>query len=103
MTKVSVKNRSVQALKILKLMLLSRFADEKMAKLAKQNKGGTFQLSAAGHEMIGVVCGQLLQSRKDWGLPYYRDQGFALGIGCDLTELFGVFLGRATKNHSGGV
>lgn len=102
MTKVSVKNRSVQALKILKLMLLSRFADEKMAKLAKQNKGGTFQLSAAGHEMIGVVCGQLLQSRKDWGLPYYRDQGFALGIGCDLTELFGVFLGRATKNHSGG-
>lgn len=102
MTKVSVKNRSTQALQTLKLMLLSRFADEKMAKLAKQNKGGTFQLSAAGHEMIGVVCGQLLQSGKDWGLPYYRDQGFALGLGCDLTELFGVFLGRATKNHSGG-
>lgn len=91
-----------KALHILKLLYLSRFADEKMAHLAKQNKGGTFQLSAAGHELVGVVCAQSLISGKDWGLPYYRDQGFALGIGCDLTELFGVFLGRATKNHSGG-
>ena len=73
-----------------------------MAKLAKQNKGGTFQLSAAGHELVGVVCAQTLVSGKDWGLPYYRDQAFALGIGCDLTELFGVFLGRETVNHSGG-
>jgi len=91
-----------KALHILKLLYLSRFADEKMAKLSKQNKGGTFQLSAAGHELVGVVCAQALASGKDWGLPYYRDQGFALGIGCDLTELFAVFLGRATKNHSGG-
>ena len=64
-------------------------------------KGGHFQLSSAGHELVGVVCARVI-SGKDWGLPYYRDQGFALGIGCDLTELFGVFLGRATKNHSGG-
>lgn len=93
---------SQKALELLKLLYVSRFADEKMAKLAKQNKGGTFQLSAAGHELIGVACAKMLTSGKDWGLPYYRDQGFALGIGCDLTELFGVFLGRATKNHSGG-
>ena len=91
-----------KALKVLKLLYLSRFADEKMAKLVKQNKGGTFQLSAAGHELVGVVCAQALISGKDWGLPYYRDQGFALGIGCDLTELFAVFLGRAAKNHSSG-
>lgn len=83
-------------------MHLSRFADEKMAKLSKQNKGGTFQLSAAGHELVSVVSGQMLIPGKDWGLPYYRDQGFALGIGCELSELFGVFLGRATKNHSSG-
>lgn len=93
---------SEQSLRILKLMYTSRFADEKMAKLVKQNKGGTFQLSTAGHELVGVVCGQMLKAGKDWGLPYYRDQGFALGLGCDLTELFGVFLGRATKNHSSG-
>lgn len=91
-----------KALRILKLMHLSRFADEKMAKLAKQNKGGTFQLSSAGHELVGVVCGQMLEAGRDWGLPYYRDQGFAIGLGCDLSELFGVFLGRATQNHSAG-
>lgn len=93
---------SEKAVETLRLFYLSRFADEKMAKLSKQNKGGTFQLSAAGHELVGIVCAQALTSGKDWGLPYYRDQGFALGIGCDLTELFAVFLGRATKNHSGG-
>ena len=93
---------AAKALHALKLLYLSRFADEKMAKLSKQNKGGTFQLSSAGHEVVGIVCAQALVSGKDWGLPYYRDQGFALGIGCDLTELFAVFLGRAAKNHSGG-
>lgn len=92
-------NRQLQ---VLKLIYLSRFADEKMAKLVKQNKGGTFQLSSAGHELVGVVCAKSLIAGKDWGLPYYRDQGFALGIGCDLTELFGVFLGRKVKNHSAG-
>ncbi|MCH9626036.1 MAG: 1-deoxy-D-xylulose-5-phosphate synthase [Chlamydiales bacterium] len=99
---LSTKVTTKKALRILELLHLSRFADEKMAKLAKQNKGGTFQLSAAGHELVGVTCAQMLKSGKDWGLPYYRDQGFALGIGCNLTELFGVFLGRATKNHSSG-
>jgi 2-oxoisovalerate dehydrogenase E1 component len=99
---ISVQITSEKALQTLRLLHLSRFADDKMSKLAKQNKGGTFQLSAAGHELVGIVCAQMLVSGKDWGLPYYRDQGFALGIGCDLTELFGVFLGRATKNHSSG-
>lgn len=90
----------------LRLMLLARFADEKMAKLVKQNKGGTFQLSAAGHELVGVVASQLLISGKDWAFPYYRDQPFAIGLGAhmpsNLVELFGAFLGRATKNHSSG-
>ncbi len=98
----STQTQSQTALQTLKILYLSRFADEKMAKLAKQNKGGTFQLSAAGHELVGAVCAQSLVSGKDWGLPYYRDQGFALGIGCELTELFGVFLGRETVNHSAG-
>lgn len=89
-------------LSTLKAMLLARFADEKMAKLVKQNKGGTFQLSAAGHELVGVVSAKILKSGKDWAFPYYRDQPFAIGLGCDLEELFGVFLGRATKHHSGG-
>lgn len=89
-------------LKSYELMVTSRYIDEKMAKMVKQNKGGTFQLSAAGHELVGVVAAQALIAGKDWGFAYYRDQPFALGIGCDIKELFGAFLGRATRNHSSG-
>ncbi len=98
--KASLKKEAL--LDIYKTLLISRFTDEKTAKLAKQNKGGTFQLSSAGHELIGVTLAKLLIPGKDWSFPYYRDQPFALGLGCDLTEIFGAFLARATKNHSGG-
>lgn len=89
-------------LTLFRLVCLSRFTDEKMAKLSRQNKGGTFQLSAAGHELIGVVAAHHLTAGKDWAFPYYRDQPFAIGLGSDLAEIFGAFLGRATENHSGG-
>jgi 2-oxoisovalerate dehydrogenase E1 component len=89
-------------LNILKKLYIARFTDEKMAKLAKQNKGGTFQLSAAGHELVGVTAAMMLEQGRDWSFPYYRDQPFAIGLDCDLAEIFGVFLGRATKNHSSG-
>ncbi|MCH9610214.1 MAG: 1-deoxy-D-xylulose-5-phosphate synthase [Chlamydiales bacterium] len=94
--KIKTKNE------VLQKMLLSRFMDEKMLKLVKQNKGGTFQLASMGHEMVGVVCASHLEQGKDWSCPYYRDQPFAVGMGCDVTELFGVFMGRATKNHGSG-
>ena len=64
----------------------TRFADEKMYKLVRQNKGGTFHLSVIGHEMIGAVCALALNPGKDWGLPYYRDRAFAIGIGCSSTR-----------------
>ncbi len=101
-TPFSLQTVTERLLKIYSLMWVSRFTDEKMAKLVKQNKGGTFQLSCAGHELVGVVAAQELIAGKDWSLPYYRDQPFALSMGCDLAEIFGVFLGRAVKNHSGG-
>jgi 2-oxoisovalerate dehydrogenase E1 component len=89
-------------LRVLEIMLLSRAADAKMAKLVKQNKGGTFQLSAAGHELIGAVCASILRPGKDWACAYYRDQPLAIGLGCELVELFGVFLGRRTERQSRG-
>ncbi|MCP5469437.1 MAG: MFS transporter [Chlamydiales bacterium] len=94
--------KTMTELKLLKAMLISRKMDEKMLKLVKQNKGGTFQLSSMGHEMVGAVCASHLEAGKDWSCPYYRDQPFAVSLGCDIAELFGVFMGRATKNHSGG-
>jgi len=90
------------ALKTFEVMLLTRYMDDKCFKLSRQNKGGTFQLSVAGHELIGVTCALNLIPGKDWGLPYYRDRGFALGLGSSLTDLLGAFLARDVPHHSGG-
>ena len=80
------------ALELLKAMYLTRFTDDKMSKLVRQNKGGTFHLSVCGHEMIGCAAGMALVPGKDWGLPYYRDRAFAIGLGCELEYIFGAFL-----------
>ncbi len=90
------------SLKTLEAMYLTRFMDDKCFKLSRQNKGGTFQLSVAGHEMIGVVSALSLIPGKDWGLPYYRDRGFVIGLGSSVTELLGAFLARDVAHHSGG-
>lgn len=84
----------------LKVMYLSRFCDNKLFSLSKQNKGGTFHMSAEGHELIGAVCALSLIPKKDWSLPYYRDQAFPIGLGCELEEIIGVFLGRDCLNQS---
>lgn len=89
-------------LKILKAMYRTRFLDEKLAKLARQNKGGTFHLSSLGHEMIGAVCGLTLKAGEDWGLPYYRDRSFAVGFGVDLKDMIAAGLARENPHHSGG-
>ncbi len=83
-------------------MLRCRYTDDKMQKLVRQNKGATFHLCVNGHEMIGAVSALCLEPGKDWGLPYYRDRAFSLGLGCTLKELFGSFLAREVQHHSGG-
>ncbi len=89
-------------LNVLEAMYLTRFADEKMQKLIRQNKGGTFHLCVNGHEMVGAVCALSLTPGKDWGLPYYRDRAFAIGLGCSLRDIIGACLARAVPHHSGG-
>ncbi|QVL57394.1 MAG: MFS transporter [Simkaniaceae bacterium] len=91
-----------KCLKTLEGIYRARFTDEKMQKLVRQNKGGTFHLYTHGHELIGIMCGQALTAGKDWGFPYYRDRAFAIGLGCDLSEIFGAFLAREVPHHSGG-
>ncbi len=91
-----------KCLQILETVYLTRAMTDKMDKLVRQNKGGTFHLCTKGHELIGAVAAHTLISKKDWGFPYYRDRGFALGLGCNLVDLLGAFLARATEHHSGG-
>ena len=94
-------NRS-RLLRALEAMHHTRLMDEKMNKLVRQNKGGTFHLSVSGHEMIGVLSALSLIPGTDWGFPYYRDRAFAIGLGCSLTDLIAAFLARDIPNHSGG-
>jgi 2-oxoisovalerate dehydrogenase E1 component len=93
---------SLKTLKILSSVLTARASDDKMTKLVRQNKGGNFHLCANGHELVGVVIAQCLKPGKDWGLPYYRDRAFAIGLGCELDQIFGAFLAKEVENHSGG-
>ncbi|MDE3046325.1 MAG: MFS transporter [Verrucomicrobiota bacterium] len=90
------------ALRTLAVMHWTRFMDEKMGKLVRQNKGGTFHLSMMGHEMIGAVSALSLIPGIDWSYPYYRDRSFAIGLGCSLEDLLAVFLSREIPHHSGG-
>jgi 2-oxoisovalerate dehydrogenase E1 component len=98
-TQVSGKEK---CLSVLEAVYLTRFADEKMQKLIRQNKGGTFHLCVNGHELVGAVCALSLTPGKDWGLPYYRDRGFAIGLGCSVRDIIGACLARAVPHHSGG-
>lgn len=86
----------------LKVMLRSRLLDEKMNKLVRQNKGGTFFLSNAGHEMIGALAALTLRSGKDWFFPYYRDRTLVIGLGTTSTEILQTAMGREGEHHSGG-
>lgn len=83
-------------------MHLTRFMDDKMNKLVRQNKGATFHLSVTGHEMIGALSALSLIPETDWGYPYYRDRAFAIGLGCSIEDLLAAFLARDIPNHSGG-
>ncbi|MCK4934254.1 MAG: MFS transporter, partial [Simkaniaceae bacterium] len=91
-----------KCLSTLKMLYRARYTDEKMQKLILQNKGGAFHLFTAGHELIGVVSALSLIPGKDWGLPYYRDRAFAIGIGCEIKDLFAAVLARKAKHHSSG-
>lgn len=99
---MKIQKCPVKTLKALEAVLVSRATDDKMTKLVRQNKGGNFHLCANGHELIGVVLSQSLIQGKDWGLPYYRDRAFAIGLGCELDQIFGAFLAREVEHHSGG-
>lgn len=90
------------AIKSLEALYLSRYMEEKMQKLVRQNKGGTFHISVLGHEMIGAVSALAMKPGYDWGLPYYRDRSFAIGWGCDSRDILAGLLARKTAHHSGG-
>jgi 2-oxoisovalerate dehydrogenase E1 component len=91
-----------KCLKTLSLLYLSRFIDDKMDIIARQNKGTAFFLSTKGHELVGIVAAMSLTKGKDWSLPYYRDRAFALALGEDPVDIMAAFMARNSVNHSSG-
>ncbi|MBN2479947.1 MAG: MFS transporter [Parachlamydiales bacterium] len=88
--------------KVLNYLYLSRLLDDKMNKLVKQNKGTTFYLSNAGHDLIGILSAMSLDPKKDYSFPYYRDRAYVLALGSSVFDLIGSFLARNSKHHSSG-
>jgi 2-oxoisovalerate dehydrogenase E1 component len=91
-----------RVMKTLETMHFTRFMDDKMNKLVRQNKGATFHLSVSGHEMIGAISAHSMIPGTDWAYPYYRDRAYAIGLGCSLEDILAAFLARDIQNHSGG-
>lgn len=81
-------------------MLLSRRLDEKMLNLLKQGKG-FFHIGCAGHEAVQLAASRSMESGKDWGLPYYRDMAFSLGMGMTSRQLLSAHLSRITDTSAG--
>lgn len=96
-----LQNRPL-CLQILRQLYITRNIDQKMQKLAKQNKGGSFHLCTDGHELVGIIAAFSLTPKTDWALPYYRDRAFVIGMGAKIVDLFAAFLGKESVNHSSG-
>lgn len=88
--------------RLLSILYWTRFMDDKMGKLVRQNKGATFHMPVSGHEMIGAIAAMSLIPGTDWAYPYYRDRAFAIGLGCSLQDILASFLARDIQHHSGG-
>ena len=83
-----------------RLMLTSRFLDEKQLRLLKQGKS-FFQIGGSGHEAAQVAAALALRPGYDWAFPYYRDLSFVLAYGITIRELLLASLHRAGDPATG--
>src|ERR1035437_5907003 len=88
-------------LRDLRTMLTARQIDIKAMNLLRQGKT-FFHIAGSGHEAIQVVAGSLLDPKKDWFFPYYRDLTVALAAGGTPYEFFLQCFAKADDPSSGG-
>ncbi len=90
-----------QLVEAYRIMYTSRRIDDREILLKRQQKI-FFQMSGAGHEVIGVAAGMTLKPAYDWFYPYYRDRGLCLTLGVKPLEMFLQAVGAADDPSSGG-
>ncbi len=71
---------------ILRNIFLSRSLDDTEISMRKQNKA-FFQISGAGHEGVLTAITKVLDPKKDYFIPYYRDRALCLGLGVTPYEI----------------
>jgi 2-oxoisovalerate dehydrogenase E1 component len=87
-------------LKALRLMMTSRFTDEKHLTLVKQGKS-FFHIGCSGHECIQIAIGLSFEQR-DWGWTYYRDMAFSYAKGMTAKDYFLLAFAKKDCPATGG-
>lgn len=90
-----------QLLHVLKMMITTRVYDNKAMNYLRQGKT-FFHIAASGHEAVQMAVGMLLDPKKDWLFPYYRDLGIVLMAGVTPKEIFLQQFAKADDPASGG-
>jgi 2-oxoisovalerate dehydrogenase E1 component len=85
---------------VLRTMMLSRRLDEKMLNLLKQGRG-FFHIGCSGHEAIQLAAAKNMVPGEDWGMLYYRDMAFSLGMGMTARQLLSAHLSKMTDTSGG--
>ncbi len=86
---------------VLKMMITTRVYDNKSMNYLRQGKT-FFHIAASGHEAVQMAVGLLLDPKKDWLFPYYRDLGLVLMAGVTPKEVFLQTFAKADDPASGG-
>jgi len=96
-----IKFSNDELLEVLKMMITTRTYDNKAMNYLRQGKT-FFHIAASGHEAVQIAVGLLLNPKKDWFFPYYRDLGVVLMTGVTPKEVFLQTFAKADDPASGG-